>query len=113
MQATPVRWISVRERLATLEVVSPRSDPLVGELSRALSPAGILVVFSEARVVRGMFQERIHVANRDGQAFTWDRMGEILSMVKRALYPRTPLAMADRALHPSTLVSSASATRAA
>jgi hypothetical protein len=90
MEATPVRWISAREHLATLEVVTPGNDPVVGELSRALSPAGILVMFAEARVVAGMFQERIHIANRNGQVFTWDRLGEILSIAKRALDPMRP-----------------------
>jgi hypothetical protein len=88
MTAAPIRLISAREHFATLEVVTPGGEPAVGEVSRALSLAGVEVVFSEARVVDGMFRERIHLAHNGTRPFTRGELGEILLTAIRALGPR-------------------------
>jgi hypothetical protein len=88
MSGVEIRFVEQEGMLTVLEVDTPDSNIVSGDLDRALAAADVQVLLAERRRVRGRLQQRLHVSARGGAELDDERRGELTWRILGALEPR-------------------------
>jgi len=89
MSSVEIRFLEDVSLLTVLEVDTPDSNGLPGDLDRALAGTSVQVLLAERRRMGGRLRQRLHVVCRDGAELDEERRGELAWRIHAALEPRS------------------------